>query len=60
MKPLTRDILVTLSIKLILLVVLWAVCFRSGTPPYKNTRQWFFGSALFQHNDYHNNDTLSG
>ncbi len=42
MKTLTRDISVTLIIKLALLMALWFVCFRGVHTPMKKDRQWLF------------------
>ncbi|USQ13438.1 hypothetical protein J2N86_12205 [Legionella lytica] len=44
-KPLTRDILLTLIVKFSLLFVLWAVCFKNVEKPNKNTEQWLLGST---------------
>ncbi|MFT4059382.1 MAG: hypothetical protein QM652_07520 [Legionella sp.] len=43
-KPLTRDILLTLLIKLVLLFVLWSICFKNVAKPKQNTQQWLFGT----------------
>lgn len=42
MKTLTRDISVTLIIKLALLFVLWFVCFKDTRKPVQNTDAWLF------------------
>lgn len=47
MKPLTRDILVTLVVKFMLLITLWWVCFKDVEKPSKDTRQWLLGSSSF-------------
>ncbi|CAM4492251.1 MAG: hypothetical protein LEGION0403_FIIPPAGN_01684 [Legionella sp.] len=47
-KPLTRDILLTLTVKLSMLFVLWAVCFKNVEKPNKNTEQWLLGSSHAQ------------
>lgn len=44
MKPLTRDISVTLIIKLTLLFVLWFVCFKGTHKPIQNASDWFLGA----------------
>lgn len=46
MKPLTRDILLTLSVKFLLLIVLWWVCFKDVEKSSKNTQQWLLGTSL--------------
>lgn len=46
MKPLTRDILLTLSIKFTLFFLLWLICFKDVQKPAKNTQQWLLGSSL--------------
>lgn len=46
MKPLTRDITVTLLIKFTLLILLWIVCFKHIEKPVKNTEQWLLGTNL--------------
>ncbi|KTD08741.1 cytochrome oxidase putative small subunit CydP [Legionella jamestowniensis] len=46
MKPLTRDILLTLSLKFALFFFLWFVCFKDVQKPIKNTQQWLLGSSL--------------
>ncbi|MCC5013975.1 MULTISPECIES: cytochrome oxidase putative small subunit CydP [unclassified Legionella] len=46
MKPLTRDILLTLSVKLLLLIALWWVCFKDVEKSSKNTQQWLLGTSL--------------
>ncbi|MGL5741359.1 MAG: cytochrome oxidase putative small subunit CydP [Legionella sp.] len=45
LKPLTRDILVTLIIKFTLLILLWLICFKNTGKPYLNTEQWLLGSV---------------
>ncbi|WP_342447550.1 cytochrome oxidase putative small subunit CydP [Legionella israelensis] len=49
MRPLTRDILVTLIIKLSLLIALWFVCFKNVEKPSKDVRQWLLGTDLSTH-----------
>ena len=46
MKPLTRDILLTLSFKFLLLITLWWVCFKDVEKPKKSTGQWLLGASL--------------
>lgn len=36
MKLITRDITITLLVKLCLLIVLWFVCFRTSDPPHQH------------------------
>jgi len=49
MKFLTRDILVTLSVKLILLTALWWVCVKDVEKPPKNQGAvWMLGSDALQ------------
>lgn len=43
-KPLTRDILVTLTIKFILLILLWVICFKNVEKPQQSNEQWLLGS----------------
>ena len=47
MKHLTRDILITLAVKLLLLITLWWVCFKDVEKPTKDTRQWLLGPSFF-------------
>lgn len=49
MKPLTRDISVTLIIKLTLLFVLWFVCFKGGHKPMQNASDWLLGAHASSH-----------
>ncbi len=44
MKPLTRDISVTLIIKLTLLFALWFVCFKGAHKPMQNASNWLLGT----------------
>ncbi|WP_164480557.1 cytochrome oxidase putative small subunit CydP [Legionella rubrilucens] len=46
MKPLTRDISLTLLVKLILLFLLWWVCFSHVKKPVMDARQWLLGSSV--------------
>ena len=43
MKPLTRDVTLTLLVKLVLLFALWFICIKGVDKPEKDTRQWLFG-----------------
>lgn len=43
MQRLTRDILVTLTLKVILLYALWYVCCKDVTKPSWEPNQWFLG-----------------
>lgn len=53
LKPLTRDIVLTLIVKLTLLFILWAVCFKNAEKPNKNTEQWLLGTVQQQNNEHH-------
>ncbi|MCW8400011.1 hypothetical protein OQJ26_14600 [Legionella sp. PATHC038] len=44
-KPLTRDILITLIIKFSLLILLWIICFKGVEKPHQSNEQWLLGSA---------------
>lgn len=48
MKPLTRDITLTITIKLILLFLLWWVCVRGMHPPLSHGPEWLLGSSKEQ------------
>ncbi len=50
MKILTRDISLTLIIKLTLLFALWFVCFKGNHKPITDSHQWFFGSTTQSNN----------
>jgi len=43
-KPLTRDIVLTLIFKFFLLFLLWMICFKNVEKSHKNTEQWLLGS----------------
>jgi hypothetical protein len=45
LKPLTRDILVTLTVKFILLTLLWTICFKNVEKPHLSNEQWLLGSV---------------
>lgn len=45
MKPLTRDISITLIVKLLLLITLWWVCFKDAEKPTKDPQRWLLGSS---------------
>ena len=45
MKPLARDIIVTLIIKFILLISLWIICFKNVEKPHQSNEQWLLGSV---------------
>ncbi|VEG90504.1 cytochrome oxidase putative small subunit CydP [Legionella spiritensis] len=45
MKPITRDIVWTLFIKLTLLTALWFICFKTVEKPETTTAQWLLGNA---------------
>lgn len=44
-KPLTRDILVTLIIKFSLLILLWITCFKNVEKTHQSNEQWLLGSV---------------
>lgn len=44
LKPLTRDILVTLIIKFSLLILLWIICFKNVEKPHQSNEQWLLGT----------------
>lgn len=43
MKPLTRDIVFTLTVKMILLVLLWYFCVRGMHPELSSNKEWLLG-----------------
>lgn len=45
MKPITRDITITLVIKMILLFVLWWVCIKTIHPVIESRSNWMFGAT---------------
>lgn len=45
MKPLTRDITLTLFLKLSLLFALWWVCFKGVERPKLDKAQWMLGAS---------------
>lgn len=61
MKPLTRDILTTLIVKLSLLFILWLVCFKNVIKPTASTKQWLLGPSLsaISYNSLNNKDHRS-
>lgn len=44
MKPITRDIVMTLTVKFLLLFVLWWVCIKDTRKPRLTTVEWLMGS----------------
>ncbi|CAM3068583.1 Uncharacterised protein [Legionella steigerwaltii] len=44
-KPLTRDILITLIIKFSLLILLWIICFKNVEKPHQSNEQWLLGTV---------------
>ncbi len=46
MRSLAQDIRLTLFVKLLLLFVLWFVCFRGVQKPSLSTQQWLVGNLL--------------
>lgn len=45
MKKITRDIRLTLTIKFLLLIVLWVVCFKGAVKNTVSMPQWLYGSG---------------
>lgn len=45
MKPITREISLTLLLKLTLLFLVWFYCFKGTHKPIKDTREWFLGDT---------------
>lgn len=45
MKPFTRDITLTITIKLILLFLLWWVCVRGMHPVLTSSQEWLLGKS---------------
>lgn len=43
MKPFTRDITLTITIKMILLFLLWWVCVRGMHPVLSSSQEWMLG-----------------
>ncbi len=52
-KPLTRDILITLIIKFTLLILLWIICFKNVEKPHLSNEQWMLGSKQQQNDSFH-------
>jgi len=46
MKLLTRDISVTLAVKLVLLILLWFIFVRGIGKPVKDAQQWMLGATV--------------
>lgn len=46
MKPITKDVLVTLSIKLLLLFCLWFLCFKPYKHHHVDMKQWLMGAQI--------------
>ena len=44
MKPLTRDISITLAVKLVLLFLLWWFCVRTMHPVLETKQNWLLGT----------------
>ena len=44
MKMFTKDIVLTLSIKLIFLILLWLVCFKGAPRNNIDLSQWLYGA----------------
>ncbi|WP_165482428.1 cytochrome oxidase putative small subunit CydP [Legionella parisiensis] len=44
-KPLTRDILITLIIKFSLLILLWLICFKDVRRSHQSNEQWLLGTS---------------
>ena len=45
MKTITRDIVVTLTVKLVLLYLLWYFCVRDMHPELSSSKEWFLGKT---------------
>jgi hypothetical protein len=45
MKPFTRDITLTITIKLILLFLLWLGCVRGMHPVLTSSQEWLLGKS---------------
>lgn len=45
MKPFTRDIVLTIAIKLILLFLLWWFCVRGMHPDLSKSQEWLLGKS---------------
>lgn len=56
MKPITRDIVITITVKLLLLFALWWVCVKGKRPVLQNSQTWLLGS-ISQSESTHNNPT---
>lgn len=44
-KPLTRDILITLVVKFSLLILLWIICFKDVERSHQSNEQWLLGTS---------------
>ncbi|KTD74308.1 cytochrome oxidase putative small subunit CydP [Legionella tucsonensis] len=44
-KPLRRDILITLIIKFSLLILLWIICFKDVERSHQSNEQWLLGTS---------------
>lgn len=44
MKPFARDMVITLTVKVMLLLLLWFFCFKSNEKVHVNPVQWLFGA----------------
>lgn len=44
MKPITRDIVVTITVKFLLLFALWWVCIKDTRKPTLTTVEWLMGN----------------
>ena len=54
MKPFTRDMTITLIIKIILLILLWWVCVKGLHPVLSSAQEWMLGvndKAAFSENN---------
>lgn len=43
MKPITRDVSITLLVKVVLLVLLWWVCVKGMHPILSSSQEWLLG-----------------
>jgi hypothetical protein len=45
MKTITRDIVITVTVKLVLLFLLWYFCVRGMHPELSSSKEWFLGKT---------------
>ncbi len=46
MKPFARDITITITVKLLLLFLLWWICVRGMHPVLTSTQEWMLGKKV--------------